>query len=101
MLKSDFLSLKVKDVIKGAILSTIVGVLGLIVDSLNVGEPIRWNTILTFSIITFLSYLSKNLFTDSVKEAQKTIIDAVKESEAPQRDKRDAIDTVASLKPLK
>jgi hypothetical protein len=73
-MKSTFLSLTTRDFIKGAIMAAIVPALTIIQQSVTAGELVfNWKSIAIAAIAGFVGYLLKNLFTDSTKEAVKTL----------------------------
>ena len=74
-LPSTFLTLNLRDFIKGAILAVIVPALLTIQQSLG-KPPIEWKLIGTTAIVTFIGYLIKNLLTNDVPAAEKTIATA-------------------------
>lgn len=74
-LPSTFLSLNARDFLKGLVLAVIVPALLTIQQSL--GEPpIKWKLIGTTALVTFIGYMIKNLFTNDVPAAEKTIAEA-------------------------
>ncbi len=75
-LKSDFFSLKTKDFLKGLVMFVGTPVLYLLQDLI---PRYGLHPLLQAAIAATITYLLKNLFTDSVKEAQKTIVTAQKE----------------------
>lgn len=54
-----------RDLVKGAVVSVLSAVLTIVLDLLNKGGAIDWKTIGTVAITAFISYLLKNLVTDS------------------------------------
>lgn len=74
-LPSSFLSLKLRDFLKGAALAVIVPALLAVQQSLQ-NPPINWKAIGITSLATFIGYLIKNLFTNDTKEAVKVVEEA-------------------------
>lgn len=73
-MKSTFLTLTARDFIKGLIMATLVPVLTIIQQSVTAGDLVfNWKSIGIAAIAGFVGYLLKNLFTDSTKEAVKTL----------------------------
>jgi len=70
-MKAGFFNLKTKDFIKGLILAVITAVIAFLTDMLNLGVEFEWKKILITSVIAMLSYLVKNLFTNSEDEFLK------------------------------
>jgi len=70
-MKAGFFNLKTKDFIKGLILAVITAVITFLTDMLNLGVEFEWKKILITSVIAMLSYLVKNLFTNSEDEFLK------------------------------
>lgn len=73
-MKTDFLSLKQKDAIKGAVVAVLTAVLTFIGQSLDAGElTFRWKSIATIALSALVAYLIKNFFSDSIKQANLTL----------------------------
>lgn len=73
---SDFFSLNVYDLFKGAITSVLSSVLAMIYNLINESGSLpsgaQWKTIAVFGLTTFLGYLLKNLFSNSDGTVAKT-----------------------------
>lgn len=61
---SKFLTLNVRDVIKGLAVSIISAVLTVILDLLQKGSVIDWKSVGVIALIAGISYLLKNVFSD-------------------------------------
>ena len=64
-MKAKLFTLKVKDFLKGLIVAVITALLTLILQALQSGTPMSVKWILTNAAIALVSYLLKNLFTNS------------------------------------
>lgn len=62
---SGLFKLDYKDLIKGAVVSVLASVLTIVLDVLNAGSSLDWKVVGTVAITSFISYLLKNLGTDS------------------------------------
>ena len=74
-MKSKFLRLHLNDFVKGLILAIITGLITILTNELQAGSAIDaafWKRICIASVIAFLSYLVKNLFTNNSDEFLKT-----------------------------
>lgn len=54
-----------KDLVKGAVVSVLASVLTIVLDILNAGTSLDWKVVGTVALTSFVSYLLKNLGTDS------------------------------------
>lgn len=67
-MKSKFLSLDIKDFIKGLIIALITAILTFLIDLLQIGssfDAVQWGRLIIAVVVAFLSYLLKNLFSNS------------------------------------
>lgn len=66
-MKSKFLSLGTRDLIKGGVLSAIVAVLTAVYEAISANgfDNINWKTVITTAVLTIISYFIKNLSTNS------------------------------------
>lgn len=73
-MKSTFLSLNMRDFIKGLIVAIITPVVPIVQQSISAGSLVfDWHIIGLAAAGGFVAYMVKNLFTDSNKEAVKTL----------------------------
>lgn len=78
------LSLKWKDLFKGLIVSVVTAVLTVIQTSLSAGSlTFNWKEIGTVALTATIAYLTKNFFTDDVKEAKQTLTDHAEKTQTP------------------
>lgn len=54
-----------QDLVKGAVVSVLASVLTIVLDILNTGASLDWKVVGTVALTSFVSYLLKNLGTDS------------------------------------
>lgn len=62
---SGLFKLDWRDLVKGAVVSVFTTVITVVLDALNTGVSLDWKAIGTIALSAFLSYLLKNLGTDS------------------------------------
>lgn len=73
-MKSTFLSLGVRDFIKGLIVAIITPIVPIVQQSISAGTLVfDWHVIGLAAAGGFVGYMVKNFFTDSTKEAVKTL----------------------------
>lgn len=94
-LKSNKFKLKVIDYLKGLILAVGTPVLYGI-QELIPSWPL--SPIERIGLSAFVTYVIKNFFSDTVGQAQKTLIKEVEKSTMPYADKKDAIESLQALK---
>ena len=76
-LPSNFFSLKTRDFLKGLLMAVIVPVWLAIQQSLSAETlTIHWKQLGLTALAAFMGYISKNLFSNSVPAAEKTIAEA-------------------------
>lgn len=76
-MKSTLYSLNWRDFVKGLILAGLVPALVIIQQSITNGDlTFNWKSITMAAIAGFVGYLLKNFFTNDVKAAQTTLVDA-------------------------
>jgi hypothetical protein len=73
-MKSTFLSLNWRDFIKGLIVAVLTPIIPIVQQSITAGTLILdWHVIGLAAAGGFVAYIVKNFFTDSTKEAVKTL----------------------------
>ena len=73
-LPSNFATLDIRDFLKGFVLAVIVPALLAIQQSLSAGVlTMNWKALATAAVASFIGYLIKNYFTNSVPAAVATI----------------------------
>ena len=73
-LPSNFASLDIRDFLKGLVMAVIVPALLAIQQSLTAGElTINWKALGITAVASFIGYLIKNFFTNSVPAAIVTV----------------------------
>lgn len=73
-MKSNFLNLNLKDIFKGLIMAVLGAVLALVYEALSTGgiDTINWKVVGAGALLAAVTYLTKNLFTNSEGEPLKT-----------------------------